>query len=484
MKHFAQYTTFLALAGMMLVVGLLAWPQQARAATAATLDTVYRYKIVNEKSGLVLGINSPQTVAGSNALQWNDNGSADHLWHFLPMNNGNYKILNMNSGEILGISAASTSAGASVLQWADNGTNDHLWQFIAVGSGYEILNVNSGLALDVAGASTSSGASIVQEPYTGATDQLWKLVSSGAVAYVGPGTVAGAVTVHDPSMVKISSGIYYVFSTSLTTPYAGIEERQSSDRVNFTNAGNAFSSLPSWVSTYNGGNGQMWAPDVSYHNGKYYMYYAVSSFGSQVSAIGLATSSSAAPGSWVDQGIVFSSSSGAAYNAIDPGLTVNASGQWWLSFGSYWTGIYLIQLNPSTGKQLSSNPTVYHLAERLVTSQGLEGAYIYYYSGYYYLFASLDTCCAANATYHIMVGRSTSINGTYTDEGGLSLLNGGGTVILSTHGNIVGPGGQSVMTDSDGSLLVYHYYNANNNGSPTLGINLLGWSSSGWPYIK
>jgi arabinan endo-1,5-alpha-L-arabinosidase len=80
---------------------------------------------------------------------------------------------------------------------------------------------------------------------------------------------------------------------------------------------------------------------------------------------------------------------------------------------------------------------------------------------------------------HIIVGRSTSITGPYTDEGSLNMLNGGGTILLSTHGNIVGPGGASIMSDSDGTLIDYHYYNANTNGTPTLGINLLGWNAAG-----
>jgi arabinan endo-1,5-alpha-L-arabinosidase len=64
------------------------------------------------------------------------------------------------------------------------------------------------------------------------------------------------------------------------------------------------------------------------------------------------------------------------------------------------------------------------------------------------------------------------------------MVNGGGTIVLSSHGNIYGPGGQSLFTDSDGPVLVYHYYDGNNSGTPTLGINLLGFDSSGWPYVK
>lgn len=60
---------------------------------------------------------------------------------------------------------------------------------------------------------------------------------------------------------------------------------------------------------------------------------------------------------------------------------------------------------------------------------------------------------------------------------------GGGTQILASHGHVIGPGGQSVMHDAGGDLLVYHYYAANANGTPELGINLLGWDSAGWPYV-
>jgi arabinan endo-1,5-alpha-L-arabinosidase len=283
-------------------------------------------------------------------------------------------------------------------------------------------------------------------------------------------------------MIKTASGTYYIFSTG-----SDILMHSSTDRIHFISAGTVFKGqeYPSWIKSYTDPKSPnfIWAPDISYHNNQYWLYYAVSSFGSQHSAIGLATSTTAEPGSWKDQGIVLTSSSSAPYNAIDPCLVVDASGNWWISFGSYWNGIYMVQIDPSTGKQLSSNTMYYHLAERLVTSKGLEASYIYQHDSYYYLFASIDTCCATNATYHIIVGRSTSITGPYTDKGGTSMLTGGGTIILSAHGNIVGPGGASIMTDKDGTLIDYHYYNASTGGTPTLGINLIGWDAAGWPYI-
>jgi arabinan endo-1,5-alpha-L-arabinosidase len=492
-KHVVKYFVVVMLMCAALASSSTFYPHKAQAATAATLDTVYQYKMVNEKSALVLGISSPQLTAGSAAIQERDERTAGHQrehsltdqWHFMPAGGGDYKILNTGSGEVLGVSAASTSAGASVLQWADNGTNDHLWEFISQGNNlYEILNVNSGLALDVAGAATAPGANIVQETYTGTADQLWQLVSTGRPVYSNPDHATGDVTVHDPSMIRTRGGLYYAFSTTLATPHNGIEMRASRDLIHWSDVGTAFSTLPAWINAYNGGNGEMWAPDVSYHHGTYWLYYAVSTFGSEVSAIGLATSSTATPGSWIDQGLVFASQAAPPwYNAIDPGLVVSPDGTMWLSFGSWWTGIYMIQIDPATGKQLATNTTVYHLAERLDISKGIEGAYIYRHGGYYYLFVSLDNCCSASATYHIAVGRSTSPTGPYVDEGGVNMLSGGGTIILSTHGNIVGPGGQSVLADGPRSLLVYHYYDANNNGSPTLGLNWLVWSPEGWPYV-
>jgi arabinan endo-1,5-alpha-L-arabinosidase len=89
-----------------------------------------------------------------------------------------------------------------------------------------------------------------------------------------------------------------------------------------------------------------------------------------------------------------------------------------------------------------------------------------------------------NSTYRIIVGRSANVNGPYTDRGGLALTTGGGTILLSAHGTINGPGGQTVLKDTDGDLLVYHYYDGNNNGDPALGLNLLGWTADGWPFIQ
>lgn len=272
---------------------------------------------------------------------------------------------------------------------------------------------------------------------------------------------------------------YAVFSTN-------DQERTSSDRIAFNLVGSPLADTPQWWLAYNA-TGHSWSPDVSFHDGQYWMYYSVSSWATNQSAIGLATSTSGDAGTWVDQGPVITSRTSLSYNAIDPALLVDSSGRWWLTFGSFWKGIYQVELNPSTGKLLSSTPTLIHLAERPgVVNDPIENAYIWQHGAYYYLFASYDYCCqGVSSTYNIRVGRSTSPNGPYVDANGVSMLKGGGTKILATHGSVVGPGGESVVHDDGDNhdLLVYHYYDANNSGKATLGINFLGWNSADWPYV-
>jgi arabinan endo-1,5-alpha-L-arabinosidase len=303
-------------------------------------------------------------------------------------------------------------------------------------------------------------------------------IPAAAADYPNPGVVTGDVAVHDPSMVEVN-GTYYLYSTG-----NGIEIRTSTDRTAFRRVGSVWPNGASWAYPFTGGSNNLWAPDVSFRNGRFYLYYAASTFGSRNSAIFLATSTTGLPGSWTNEGIVVQTSDSSDHNAIDPNLVIDRSGRWWLSLGSFWTGIKMIELSPSTGKRISSTSTVYSLASR-PGSTALEAPAIIYHAGYYYLFTSWDACCqGTSSTYRIMVGRSTSITGPYKDRPGTLLTSGGGTQILGTHDTIVGPGGQSLIQDSDGDVLVYHYYDGADNGVAKLGINRLTWDASNWPYVS
>ncbi|WP_026448976.1 arabinan endo-1,5-alpha-L-arabinosidase [Actinopolyspora mortivallis] len=305
---------------------------------------------------------------------------------------------------------------------------------------------------------------------------LWAAPASAA-DYPMPGAVSGDLAAHDPSMLSRDSG-YLLMSTG-----GGIETRTSTDRVRFERDGDAFAEVPDWVYDYNS-SGDIWAPDISFHNGRYWLYYAASTFGTNDSAIGLATSTSGDPGTWRDQGIVYATDSGDDHNAIDPNLLVDASGRWWLSFGSFWSGIRMIRIDPDTGHRHDGDRTLYHLANGPAGSDAVEAPAIIRHGDYYYLFVSFGQCCqGTDSTYRVMVGRSTSPTGPYTDRSGTPMLRNGGTEILASHDNVIGPGGQSILRDGDERLLVYHYYDADADGAHTLGINLLEWDQQGWPRV-
>ncbi|KAL2136492.1 hypothetical protein VTI74DRAFT_3511 [Chaetomium olivicolor] len=291
---------------------------------------------------------------------------------------------------------------------------------------------------------------------------------------IPPGPVSGDTFIHDPTVVKTPSGTYLAAYTG-----DNVQLKTSIDRTKWQNAGAVFPNGAPWTTPYTKGDKNLWAPDISFHNGQYYLYYSASSFGSSRSAIFLATSTTGAPGSWTDRGLVIESFENSNWNAIDPNLIVDAQGRWWLSFGSFWSGIKMIALNPSTGKR--SDNQLISIASRPDAGGAVEAPYITRHGNYYYLWVSFDRCCqGAASTYRIMVGRSKNVTGPYVDKSGRQMMQGGGTQMMSSHGSIHGPGHNAVFTDVDGDVLVYHYYN--DAGTAQIGINLIRYEN-GWPVI-
>ena len=174
-----------------------------------------------------------------------------------------------------------------------------------------------------------------------------------------------------------------------------------------------------------------WAPEIAYFNNQFHLYYSVSTFGTQVSGIGLATNTTLDPQNpayqWVDQGPVIQSTVGSAYNTIDPGILRESNGNLWMVFGSYWNGIYITQLSPTTGKRIAANSPTFRLADR---EPGIEAAQMVERDGKFYLFVNWGTCCAGtSSTYNIRVGRSSSPTGPFVDKNGMSMVNGAGIVV-------------------------------------------------------
>jgi hypothetical protein len=284
----------------------------------------------------------------------------------------------------------------------------------------------------------------------------------------------GTYTAHDPSTMVKEGSKYWVFATG-----PGCRARYSYDRTTWIAAPHVFTNLPAWINTaVPGNNGDVWAPDVMHFNNRYHLYYSVSRFGENESVIGLATSPTLDPPAWTDQGLVIKSNAGDNFNAIDPSIIRDLDGNLWLSFGSYWSGIKLLPIDPATGKR--SGTVMHSIAARPNTS--IEASYIYPHNGYYYLFVNYDQCCeGTNSTYNVRVGRSTSITGPYRDRNGVNMLSGGGNEFLVHSANRLGPGHIGVIADNGGEWFTYHYYDANDNGAAKLGIKRLHWDANGWP---
>ena len=285
---------------------------------------------------------------------------------------------------------------------------------------------------------------------------------------------------HDPTILKEGS-IYYRFSTGHNIPISC-----SPDLVNWTHCGSVFLAKPGWLLKAVPGVADLWAPDVAFINGKYYLYYAASTFGSNLSAIGLVTSPTLDPKSpdylWSDLGPVLQSTFKDNFNAIDPNIVVEAPGKLWLAYGSYWSGIKLRRLDPETGLLPAGDSEVFAIASRLQPPYAVEGAFILPHKGEYFLFVSFDQCCnGVNSTYKIMVGRSKVISGPYLDRDGKPLTAGGGSLVLDGDAHWRGPGHNSVLTDGDKLYLVYHAYDATAAGTPKLRVEEIVWDGQGWP---
>jgi arabinan endo-1,5-alpha-L-arabinosidase len=285
--------------------------------------------------------------------------------------------------------------------------------------------------------------------------------------------------VHDPCIMH-QGGYYYIFSTG-----HGIPIRRSRDLILWESAGRVFKEdLPAWAKEDIPGSVFPWAPDIAHLNGRYYLYYSISTFGKNRSAIGLATNKTLDPKSknyeWKDEGKVFESFPNNDYNAIDPNVIAVGRNRLIFTFGSFWSGLKLVEADPKTGKP-KSGADVRPLARR-PSPCAVEAPFIIKQGSYFYLFASYDTCCrGVRSTYNTKVGRSRTVEGPYMDRNGVSLLEDGGTQVVKSEGRYIGPGHCAVLKKGSQHFLVHHFYDADDNGVPTLQVRPLTWDKEGWP---
>ncbi len=301
------------------------------------------------------------------------------------------------------------------------------------------------------------------------------------------------IRVHDPVIAKHKE-TYFLFATGM-----GISVFSSSDMRNWKKENTVFDEAPSWaIEAVPGFKGHIWAPDISYHLGRYYLYYSVSAFGKNTSIIGLATNKTLDANDpdfkWTDHGKVIQSVPGRdLWNAIDPNLVWDNANQPWLTFGSFWSGIKLVKLENNL-KEIAEPQQWYTIAKRersFKTSDpdpgegAIEAPFIVKKNGFYYLFVSFDFCCRGEeSTYKIMVGRSGTVEGPYVDKEGLRMDMGGGTMVLKGNKDWHGVGHNAAYHFDGKDYLVFHGYDAHDKGKPKLIIKEMNWDNDFWPIIS
>ena len=296
-----------------------------------------------------------------------------------------------------------------------------------------------------------------------------------------------SIQVHDPVIMQQDSQ-YHIFCTG-----RGITEWLSLDLKNWVKQPPVFDTLPWAVDAVPGFKNYVWAPDIVLYNGKYYLYYSISSFGKNTSCIGVATNTTLNRKNlnyhWQDAGKLICSKQGIDnFNAIDPNFILDAKDQPWLAFGSFWQGIQLVALNKDA-LSVKQPQQIINIAKRDKATMGntaLEAPFIYLKNGFYYLFVSADLCCkGAESTYKILVGRSKQIAGPYLDKEGKQMLNGGGTLVQQGDGINWYAVGHNAVTVLDGKeYIVYHGYDIKDRGKSKLIMHQLFWSNEGWPIIN
>lgn len=319
----------------------------------------------------------------------------------------------------------------------------------------------------------------------------------------------GTYNVHDPAILK-SGDTWYMYSTDAiyresrrraadhNVPLGNIQVRSSKDLVNWNFEGWAFDSIPKeakeWVLAHSDNKGatNIWAPFPVEYKGKFRLYYCVSAFGLQTSYIGLAESDSPL-GPWTLKGEVVKTKRGDRMNAIDPSIVTDpTTGKMWMHYGSYFGGLYALELNPETGFPIKAGDQGLLTARRAhYRKDNLEAPEIIYNPRLkmYYLFTSYEPLMT---TYNVRVGRSEKPEGPFLDFFGKDVRDTTNNYPILTHPyqfkNHPGWAGVAhcgVFPNGKGDFFMAHQARLSpDNQLMVLHVREIKWTQNGWPVVS
>ena len=276
----------------------------------------------------------------------------------------------------------------------------------------------------------------------------------------------------DPSIIKGEDGYFYLYATE---DIRNLPIHRSKDLVNWEFVGTAFTDATRPDFEPEGG---IWAPDINKIGDKYVLYYSMSVWGGEwTCGIGCAVSDRP-EGPFKDCGMMFRSNGIKVQNSIDP-FYIEDNGHKYLFWGSF-RGIYAIELSED-GLSLKSGSSPVQIA-----GTAYEGTYIHKRGGYYYMFASIGSCCEGlKSTYTTVVGRSTSLFGPYLDKKGQSMMENHHEILIHKNDSFVGTGHNSeIVSDNAGTdWLFYHAVSVANPDGRVLMLDKIDWID-GWPSVE
>lgn len=292
----------------------------------------------------------------------------------------------------------------------------------------------------------------------------------GAVSYQNPVIDRDAP---DPTLIRGEDGLYYAYTTMRG---GNVPIYRSADLVEWEHIGGAFNTneVPHYVP-----KAGIWAPDISRVGDNYVLYFSMSTWGGEWEAgIGRAVADNPA-GPFTQSKFLFDSREIGVQNSIDP-MLYQEDGRCYLVWGSF-RGIYLAELTDD-GLELKEDVPL-----RQIAGTAYEGSYILKREGWYYLFASVGTCCEGlNSTYQTVVGRSRSLFGPYVNRAGESMMENHHEVLLSGDDKVKGTGhdSQIVQDDAGEDWILYHGFDVTQAKAGRKSyLDRVWWDSEGWPHI-
>jgi len=301
----------------------------------------------------------------------------------------------------------------------------------------------------------------------------------------------------DPSVLRAPDGYYYAYATQ--TKHAGqilnFQVARSPDLRTWEHLGEALPEKPAWAAT----SQRFWAPDVSRHpDGRYLMYYSAQP-NDLAAGLWLGVAVAERPeGPFRDSGQPLLAG-GPGFENIDPMRFVDpADGRQWLFWGSGFGPLRVREL-AADGLGFAENSAAKIIVETRATGDPalyghlIEGSWVHYRQGWYYLFYSGDNCCGPDARYAVLVARARHATGPYQT---LAQATGTAGTILTENDRWQAPGHNSLITDDQGQdWLLYH---AIDRQQPTFDalndeqgysrrvmlLSKVAYNEEGWPVVS